>query len=54
LDFSEELNVVADAWTWSRDPETRALLVRQCSQNGLKVEWKHTQDGWELRIRRPA
>jgi hypothetical protein len=54
VDFSEELNTVANAWTWSRDPETQAQFIRQCSRNGLKAEWWLTAEGWELRITRPA
>jgi hypothetical protein len=53
LDFSEELNTVADAWTWSRNPNTQAQFIRKCFRNGLWVEWWPTADGWELRIRRP-
>jgi hypothetical protein len=53
LDFSDELKVVADAWTWSRDPQTQVHFIRQCFRNGLWVEWWQTADGWELRIRRP-
>jgi hypothetical protein len=53
LDFSDELKVVADTWTWSRDPQTQFQFIRQCSRNGLQVEWWQTADGWELRIRRP-
>ena len=52
LDF-EELNTVANTWTWSRDPETQAQFIRQCFQKGLQVEWWQTAEGWELRIRRP-
>ena len=51
---SEELNKVADTFTWSRDPETQAQFICQCSRNGLQVDWWLTADGWELRIRRPA
>jgi hypothetical protein len=53
LDFSDELNLVADAWSWSRDPDTQTQFIRQCRQNGLHAEWWRTADGWELRIRRP-
>jgi hypothetical protein len=53
LDFSEQLNTVAEAWTWSRDPETQVQFIRKCFRNGLQVEWWLTADGWELRIWRP-
>jgi hypothetical protein len=51
-DFSEELNTLADAWTWSSNPETQAQFISQCSRNGLTVEWWQTAEGWELRITR--
>ena len=53
MDFSEEYNKVADAWTWSNDPETQVQFIRKCLRNGLWVEWWQTADGWELRIRKP-
>jgi len=53
LDFSEELSIVTDAWTWSRDPETQVQFIRKCLRNGLWVEWWRTADGWELRVTKP-
>ena len=45
LDFSDELKVVADTWTWSRDPQTQVHFIRQCFRNGLWVEWERVANG---------